>query len=557
MIKTLIRLIRASPFSLRRRYLFGILLGFLGVLLDSSSIFFISSSLSNNESVRAFNIFGYNYQNSNYVFLLLGGVFAILSSIVRGLTYSFNEFSSAKIGNYIASKSLRYSLLNANSSYNTQEDSILGLLANKISLVSLYAFYSQQLLLSFVNLSFISILILITGKKGVLIIALLASSSYLVTAYFTRNRFVHVSKSIKENMNSMMFYSGKYLVGRDELLIYKGIEKAVSKYKKFDQIFRFQNSIASILSYLPKVAIEIIIGAIFVLLAISRLIEINIITISEISLLIVGAQRMLPLVQQVYQYWSGITINSNVTNEVLDLFLIPNPKKILLDNSKNEDWEKLSILNIDKNTKNKFDENLLSEIVIKKGQKILLTGESGRGKTTILKSIAGLKFGSPYKVIIDSKPLYEDDNFLNLWRNQIAYIPQFPVGFDDDIVQNIIFSHDKDISLETVKYFAKLTFINHLLLDNNSIDNVTNSKSIFTKVRQYSGGERQRISITRALVSNRPTIIMDEPTSSLDRDMSVKLISNLLNDKVMKDYTIIVVSHDKEIMGLFDEIFYI
>jgi ABC-type multidrug transport system fused ATPase/permease subunit len=179
---------------------------------------------------------------------------------------------------------------------------------------------------------------------------------------------------------------------------------------------------------------------------------------------------------------------------------------------------------------------------IKNGSKIAIVGEIGAGKTSVLKVIAGLK---KYKgnIYIDGKNL---DSFTNEeLTNDIIYIQQHPKLFNRTIWENL--SYGGNYSKETV-----IKYINNLGLD-KFFKKFPNG--VFTNVgkegSKLSGGQKQIVSLIRAIIYDKKILLLDEPTSSLDSETK-KIFMDLINKMAGK--TIIVVTHDKTIYDLFDEI---
>jgi ATP-binding cassette subfamily C protein LapB len=179
---------------------------------------------------------------------------------------------------------------------------------------------------------------------------------------------------------------------------------------------------------------------------------------------------------------------------------------------------------------------------IKNGSKIAIVGEIGAGKTSVLKVIAGLK---KYKgnIYIDGRNL---DSFTNEEiTNDVIYIQQHPKLFNRTIWENL--SYGGDYTKETV-----LNYINKLGLD-KFFKKFPNG--VFTNVgkegSKLSGGQKQIVSLIRAIIYDKKILLLDEPTSSLDSETK-KIFMDLI--KKMEGKTIIVVTHDKTIYDLFDDI---
>jgi ABC-type multidrug transport system fused ATPase/permease subunit len=176
------------------------------------------------------------------------------------------------------------------------------------------------------------------------------------------------------------------------------------------------------------------------------------------------------------------------------------------------------------------------------GKQIIgLTGNIGSGKTSVIKAIGGLvKYSG--NILIDGQNI-KYFNYDNVMKH-IAYIPQHPKMFDTTVFHNIAYGTKFNES----QIWTKLQKLN--------VANVFNDlpKKLQTDVgkegNHISGGQRQLIAIVRSIIQNKQILLLDEPTSSLD-DVNKKIVIDLL--KQLKNRTLLIVSHDKDIMHIFNE----
>lgn len=203
-----------------------------------------------------------------------------------------------------------------------------------------------------------------------------------------------------------------------------------------------------------------------------------------------------------------------------------NMSKLLLEDIRILGENKEEILQIDK-------------LVIKNNEKIGIRGPSGAGKSTFLHLISGLVKPNRGKVLwgnIDIAKLSESktDTFR---RENIGMIFQNFYLFEelsayDNVSIASCFSSNKSIKQNSQIY---LEYFNLKELSKRSVDS-------------YSGGERQRIAVARALSTNPNIIIADEPTASLDKINAEILINDLIRISNEKSKLLIVVSHDDELL---------
>lgn len=164
------------------------------------------------------------------------------------------------------------------------------------------------------------------------------------------------------------------------------------------------------------------------------------------------------------------------------------------------------------------------------GKKYLVIGNSGGGKSTLLKLIGkmyndysgSIRLGDvDYRILTESQ-LYQKASF----AQQSAYV------FSRSIRDNIDFNNTGDE--ESLRYVIDMCDLDTFILE-NGLDNV-----IDEEVNRISGGEKQRIGLARALYRNTPILLLDEVTSSLDRDTAHDVESNILG---LENKTVINVSH--------------
>lgn len=185
---------------------------------------------------------------------------------------------------------------------------------------------------------------------------------------------------------------------------------------------------------------------------------------------------------------------------------------------------------------------------VENGEKILLAGESGCGKSTFLKLL--LRF---YPVESGSVRLYGrelNEYSLMQLRNMITYVPQESYLFEGTIRENIEYgwnkagSPDMDMIVRAAKQAYADEFISELP---DGYDTRLTAGGM-----NLSGGQRQRIAIARAMLKDSPVILMDEPSSALDTHSENVFLKVL--DSLMKDKTVIMVSHRMTGVERFDRV---
>ncbi|MCK9554666.1 ABC transporter ATP-binding protein/permease [bacterium] len=182
------------------------------------------------------------------------------------------------------------------------------------------------------------------------------------------------------------------------------------------------------------------------------------------------------------------------------------------------------------------DENVLNDVSIKveTGKILAIVGPSGAGKSTMVNLIP--RFYDPVAgaVLIDGKDIRRFK--LESLRQKIGIVTQDTILFNDTIANNISYGN-RELGLEDIADAAKKANADSFIKSfQKGYDTVIGERGV-----KLSGGEKQRITIARALLKNPPILILDEATSSLDTE-SEKLVQDALN-VLMKGRTVFVIAH--------------
>jgi ATP-binding cassette subfamily C protein len=166
-----------------------------------------------------------------------------------------------------------------------------------------------------------------------------------------------------------------------------------------------------------------------------------------------------------------------------------------------------------------------------------MSGPSGSGKTTLLDLIAGLLRPNNGRIWIDEREL--TDSMARTWRTSIAYVLQEPFLFHDTIRANLLVAKpDADESeLQQALGAAKAAaFVDALPAGMDTI--------VGDRGTRFSGGERQRLALARALLRRPSLLILDEPTSSLDEQNEQMVFEGI--EGLKGRVTMILVTHRPE-----------
>lgn len=182
---------------------------------------------------------------------------------------------------------------------------------------------------------------------------------------------------------------------------------------------------------------------------------------------------------------------------------------------------------------------------VEKGEFVSIVGASGSGKSTLLHLIGGVDRPTSGKVFINDEDIYKlnNDDLAIFRRRQIGLIYQF---YNLIPILNVIENISLPLELDGRKPDKK--DLNEMI----ELLGLENRKSHLPS--QLSGGEQQRASIGRALITRPSLILADEPTGNLDSKASEEIVSLLKKTNKKYNQTIIMITHNLEIAKMTDRI---
>jgi len=260
--------------------------------------------------------------------------------------------------------------------------------------------------------------------------------------------------------------------------------------------------------------------------------------IPVLGALALGAQKLLPVLQQAYSSYSTIKGAKSSFEDVLYLLNQPLPEYVNQPTPKAIQFDKeIKLTNLSFRYTQESPWILKNiNLSLKKGSHIGFIGSTGSGKSTLLDIIMGLLPVTEGDLIIDQQTI--NDKSRRSWQMHIAHVPQNIYLSDSSIEENIAFGVSKDkIDYQRVRKAAQQAQIAQL------IDQWQEGYQTFVGERgvRLSGGQRQRIGIARALYKKANVLIFDEATSALDNETEREVMEAIKD--LGGEITVLIIAH--------------
>ncbi|PCJ59310.1 MAG: ABC transporter ATP-binding protein [Planctomycetota bacterium] len=408
-------------------------------------------------------------------------------------------------------------------------NSAIGIISNVINIISSVVMLVAILLTLFLIAPYVAFFTF--GVFGLM---------YGLVIVFTRKKLALASIVHARESSQIIKILQEGLGGIRDVLI-DGSQKVYSQiFVKSDQAYRRAQASITFVGICPRQIMEaigmlLIAGLAYVLILQPG----GIVTaIPILGALAIGAQRMLPVLQQAYAGWSGIVGYQSALLDIINLLEQPMPNYLNNPNTGSIKFEKsICLKNLDFRYNSESPDVLKNiNLIISKGDRIGFIGTTGSGKSTLLDIVMGLLVPTKGDLIIDDQVITTENH--RDWQVHIAHVPQAIFLSDSSIAENIAFGVPKeDINIEKVEEAAMQAQINE------TIDTWPLKYQTLVGERgvRLSGGQRQRIGIARALYKKADVIIFDEATSALDNDTEEIVMRAI--ESLSPNITILIIAH--------------
>ncbi|MBA4850762.1 ABC transporter ATP-binding protein [Emticicia sp. BO119] len=185
---------------------------------------------------------------------------------------------------------------------------------------------------------------------------------------------------------------------------------------------------------------------------------------------------------------------------------------------------------------------------VKEGETVAFVGPSGSGKTTLVKLLVGLYNPSHGTIYYNNLP--SDEINIEELRSQIGFVTQDTQLFSGTIKENLLFAQPNATDKEIMNVLEKAACLNLLARADNGVDTIIGEGGI-----KISGGEKQRLSIARALLRNPKIFVFDEATSALDSLTEEEITNTVKSVTAQGDYITVMIAHRLSTVMHADRIF--
>lgn len=469
-------------------------------------------------------------------------VASVLSGLVRLLLLRVNTRMSFSIGVDLGFDIYRRTLYQpylVHVSRNTSE--IISGITNKTHIV----IYNVVL----PSLNLVSALFILTAVTGLLFVinpwvALLALTLFGLiyggVILGVRRRLSRNGARIAAMSTEVIKSLQEGLGGIRDILLDGSQEVYSAMYRQSDGVLRRAQADNTFVGQSPRYVVEslsmvVMAGFAYVM---SRSNDTATMVVPTLGALAVGAQRVLPVLQQAYLAWSHIRAGQEPLRQALDLLDQPLPEEINRCISEPVAFERE--IRLDgvsfryPGSSNWLFESL--DLVIPKGARVGFVGVTGSGKSTLLDIVMCLLPPANGKLRIDGKAITAANRLR--WQSHIAHVPQAIFLADRSIEENIAFGVPPDqIDRQRVVSAARMAQLDRLI--ESWPDQY--GTSVGERGVRLSGGQRQRIGIARALYKEADVLVFDEATSALDNETEQAVMESI--EGLSRDLTILIIAH--------------
>jgi ATP-binding cassette, subfamily B, bacterial PglK len=397
-------------------------------------------------------------------------------------------------------------------------------------------------------LSMMAALLLINPGLTSLIFTVVPAS-YAAIYLASRYRLDRNSKSIAEDEQDKVQTVQEASGGIRDVILYGHQELYADRFARTEHRLRNAQAVNSFLGSAPRHVIELV-GLVLISLVCYLTTAHSDNPGSLIATLgpvVLGMQRILPQVQQIYYGWASLLANRQSLVDVAAVLALPTrstPQATPVGFAKGIELRAVSF----RHPTRQADTLCSISMSIPRGSRIGIVGATGSGKSTLIDLIMGLLAPSSGEILIDGVALGSSN--LDAWQQKIAHVPQDIYLSDSSIAENIALGvPPADVDSRRLAAACGAAQLQEWIAGlPHGLGTMVGEGGV-----RLSGGQRQRIGIARALYREAEVLILDEATSALDAQTESNLIQQL--EQLSPDMTIIMIAHRQSTLRHCDSIF--
>ena len=364
--------------------------------------------------------------------------------------------------------------------------------------------------------------------------------AYLLMTLFSQRKLLRNGSIISEQQTNVVQCIQEGLGGVRDILLDGTQSVYIDSYHSAERKLRYSTGSNALISASPRFVIEALAMVLIAVLAYLLSASSGSIggALPTLGVLALGAQRMLPLLQQGYSAWTKIAGYRAVLADTLVLLEQP-----LSDETANANQVKLPFDRAIQLRDLRFRYSAKTpwvldgvNLTIRKGARVGIVGATGSGKSTLVDVIMGLLVPVEGVMTVDDAPVTTENR--RAWQRNVAHVPQDVYLSDSTIAENIAFGCRVDmIDMSRVRDAARQAQIAGFI---DTLPEGYGAKVGERGVR-LSGGQCQRIGIARALYKSAKVLVFDEATSALDTQTEQAVMDSI--NALDETLTVLIIAH--------------
>ena len=514
----------------------------------------IGDDYSQSQTYKLFTNFINISDKSEYIFIV-GTVFiilSILSCIFRMLYLRKSTLFAHRIGASLATTVFtNYLHMDYEDSKGISQKMILSLVLSKIELI----IYSVTVpIISFIQgiftLTLVAALLFYIDPKTTSVLILMFSCTYFLMLKIVRNKTAIYSKFLNKYDVLILRQAEIGMSALRDIKLSNSQKEISNEFEIYCEKYRTAQAGKQYISQMPRYIIETIA---FIFIASYSYYEVIIRNSGAhafvlLSVLALSAQRMLPILQNLYFNYIHIKSTSDIISTYSDILIKLNFQPTLISSKRKPiKIKSLSLRDVSFCYKNS-NKMILNQVkyTFEAGKIYGIVGDSGAGKSTLIDLIMGFLSPTVGNILVNNNFL--SPAIIGGMQNEIAHVPQSIYIKEGSVRENIIFNSEfNQDTVEVLKQAVKISCVDDFTTSPEGLD-----RDIGDNGALLSGGQRQRIAIARALYKNPSILILDEATNALDIDIEKRIFNNLSKSK--NDKITIIITHNYNNLQYCDEI---